>query len=129
MDFNYLDEYDGQKVGVWHDTPVYAVTSKWLKANPQTDVAFVVYDDGNKFIYKGKVIGIVSNRGEVQEESRGYHYDYFKTETNPTEVKVRAKESSVEVGTPDVGIDTLDAFFAGLSAPIDAFLANAAKEN
>ena len=133
VDFNYLDEYDGQKVGVWHDTPVYAVTSKWLKANPQTDVAFVVYDDGNKFVFKGKVIGVISGKGQVQEETRGYHYDYFKTSSAPTptaEVKVRAadiKESTVEVGIPDVGLDTLDSFFSELSAPIDEFLATAAK--
>ena len=31
---------------------------------------------------------------------------------------------TIEVGIPDVGID---AFFAGLSAPIDEFLATAAK--
>ena len=131
MDFTFLEQYDGQKVGVWHDTPVYAVSSDWLKANPRTDIAFVVYDDGNKFIYKGKVTGIVSNRGEVQEETRRYRYGCFETETNATPiVKVRAadiKESAVEVGIPDVGLDTLDAFFAGLSAPIDAFLATAAK--
>ena len=132
MDFAFLEQYDGQKVGVWHDTPVYAVSSSWLKSNPDTKMAYVVYDDSNKFIFKGKVIGMVSNKGEVQEETRGYHYDYFETETKATPtVKVRAadiKESAVEVGIPDVGIDTLDAFFAGLSAPIDAFLANAAKE-
>ena len=132
MDFNYLDEYDSQKVGLWHDTPVYAVTSKWLKANPQTDVAFVVYDDGNKFVYKGKVIGVISGKGEVQEDTRGYHYDYFKTTSTPaTEVKARAadiKESSVEIGIPDVGLDTLDSFFSGLNASVDAFLATAAKE-
>ena len=133
MDFAFLEQYDGQKVGVWHDTPVYAVASDWLKANPRTDVAFVVYDDNNKFVYQGKVIGTISRRGEVQEETRGYHYDFFKTATKSTsavEVKVRAadiKESAVEVGIPDVGLDTLDAFFAGLSAPIDAFLATAAK--
>ncbi len=130
MDFASLEQCDGQRVGAWHDTNVYAVSSDWLKANPRTDIAFVVYDDGNKFIYKGKVIGIVSNRGEVQEESRGYHYDYFKTETKPTEVKVRAaniKESAVEVGIPDVGLDTLDAFFTGLNTHVDAFLATAAK--
>ena len=132
MDFTFLEQYDGKKVGLWHDTPVYAVSSSWLKSNPDTKMAYVVYDDSNKFIFKGKVIGMVSNKGKDQEESRGYHYDYFKTETKPTEVKVRAaniKENAVEVGIPDVGIDTLDAFFAELSAPIDAFLANAAKEN
>ena len=125
MDFAFLEQYDGKKVGVWHDTPVYAVSSSWLKANPNTKIAYIVYDDGNKFVFKGKVIGVVSNKGEVQEETRGYHYDYF--ETKPAEVKVRAKESAVEVGIPDVGLDTLDAFFAELSAPIDAFLATAAK--
>ena len=129
MDFAFLEQYDGQKVGVWHDTPVYAVSSSWLKANPRTDIAFVVYDDGNKFIYKGKVTGVVSNRGEVQEETRGYHYDYFNTSTQPkTEVKVKPA-TTIEMGTPDVGLDTLDAFFAELSAPIDAFLATAAKPN
>ena len=61
----------------------------------------------------------------AQEETRGYHYDYF--ETKPAEVEVKAKESTIEVGIPDVGLDTLDTFFAGLSAPIDAFLATAAK--
>ena len=133
MDFNYLDEYDGQRVGLWHDTPIYAANSAWLKANPRTDVAFIVYDDCNKFVFKGKVIGTVSGKGQVQEETRGYHYDYFKTNTTiaPTaEAKVKAaniKETAVEVGIPDVGLDTLDAFFSGLNTAVDAFLATAAK--
>lgn len=131
MDFAFLEQYDGQKVGVWYDTPVYAVASDWLKANPRTDVAFVVYDDDNKFIYKGKVVGVISKKGEVQEETRGYHYDYFAAPVAKAEVKVRAanvKETDVEVGIPDIGLDTLDAFFAELSAPIDEFLATAANK-
>lgn len=63
MDFTFLEQYDGKKVGVWHGTPVYAVSSSWLKSNPDTKMAYVVYDDSNKFIYKGKVVGTVSNRG------------------------------------------------------------------
>ena len=56
------------------------------------------------------------------------HYDYFNTPSQPkTEVKV--KPATIEAGTPEVGLDKLDAFFAGLSAPIDEFLATAAKTN
>ena len=131
LDFEFLEQYDGKKVRDWHNTPVYAVSSDWLRANPRTDVAFVLYDDNNKFVYQGKVIGVMSSKGLVQEETRGYHYDFFKTATkNTPAVKVRAadiKESSVEVGIPDVGLDTLDAFFTGLNTYVDAFLATAAK--
>ena len=101
MDVAFLEQYDGKKVGVWHNTPVYAVSSSWLKSNPDTKMAYIVYDDSNKFIFKGKVIGMVSNKGEVQEETRGYHYDYFNTPSQPkTEVKVKPA-TTIEMGIPD----------------------------
>lgn len=123
VDFAFLEQYDGKKVAMaWY--PRICGFFLLVKSNPDTKMAYVVYDDSNKFIFKGKVIGTVSNRGEVQEETRGYHYDYFNTPSQPkTEVKVKPA-TTIEMGTPDVGLDKLDDFFAGLSAPIDAFFSH-----
>lgn len=41
------------------------------------------------------------SKPEVQEETRGYHYDYFNTPSQPkTEVKVKP-DTTIEMGIPD----------------------------
>ena len=74
FDYKTLERNNGEKVGVFRDWNVIATTKKAYFNRENTQGAYLIYDDGNKLVFNGKVCGTIGIDGKVNYGKAEYRY-------------------------------------------------------
>lgn len=110
---------EGRRIGGWKGLNVYAISK--YKYDGTNNAYYVLYDDDNTLVYKGKVYGSISESGEVTEVTKPY--SYFTPKKKNTEVPVPAK--TVPATSYSVTMSS-DEYFSKLDREINELLAEVA---
>lgn len=69
-----LKKNNGEKVGVFRNWNVIATTKKEFFNRENTQGAYLIWDDCNKLVFNGKVVGRISENGRVEYIESEYRY-------------------------------------------------------
>lgn len=113
FDVKTLKKNNGEKVGVFRNWNVIATTKKEFFNRKNTQGAYLIWDDRNKLVFNGKVVGRISENGRVEYIESEYRYvKPVLQEEKPQTANV------VALGSEDVGLskrtladDILDSAF------------------
>lgn len=115
FDTKTLKENNGEKVGVFRNWNVIATTKKEFFNREDTQGAYLIWDDCNKLVFNGKVVGRISENGRVEYIESEYRYVRPVLEQKPAD---NYTERSVALGSEDVDLskrtladDILDSAF------------------
>ena len=115
FDTKTLKENNGEKVGVFRNWNVIATTKKEFFNREDTRGAYLIWDDCNKLVFNGKVVGRISENGRVEYIESEYRYVRPVLEQKPAD---NYTERSVALGSEDVDLskrtladDILDSAF------------------
>ena len=114
-----LKKNDGEKVGVFRNWNVIATTKKDFFNRENTQGAYLIWDDCNKLVFNGKVLGRITEQGKVEYIENEYRYVKPIPEERPrTTSDTRALVDGVAPGSEDVDLskrtladDILDSVF------------------
>lgn len=99
FDAKTLKENNGEKVGVFRNWNVIATTKKEFFNRENTQGAYLIWDDCNKLVFNGKVVGRITEQGKVNYIENEYRYVKPVLEEKPQVV------SSVAPGSEDVDLN------------------------
>ena len=109
-----LKKNNGEKVGVFRNWNVIAITKKEFFNREDTRGAYLIWDDCNKLVFNGKVLGRITEQGKVEYIESEYRYVKPVSETSDTSALV----DGVAPGSEDVDLskrtladDILDSAF------------------
>ena len=109
-----LKKNNGEKVGVFRNWNVIAITKKEFFNREDTQGAYLIWDDCNKLVFNGKVLGRITEQGKVEYIESEYRYVKPVSETSGTSALV----DGVAPGSEDVDLskrtladDILDSAF------------------
>lgn len=112
FDAKTLKENNGEKVGVFRNWNVIATTKKEFFNREDTRGAYLIWDDCNKLVFHGKVLGRINEQGRVEYIENEYSYVRPVIEERPQ------ANNSVAPGSEDVDLskrtladDILDSAF------------------
>ena len=74
FDTKTLKENNGEKVGVFRNCNVIATTKKEFFNRENTQGAYLIWDDCNKLVFNGKVVGRITENGKVEYIESEYRY-------------------------------------------------------
>lgn len=74
FDIETLKKNNGEKVGVFRNWNVIATTKKEFFNRENTQGAYLIWDDCNKLVFNGKVVGRISENGRVEYIGSEYRY-------------------------------------------------------
>ena len=119
FDTKTLKENDGEKVGVFRNWNVIATTKKDFFNRENTQGAYLIWDDCNKLVFNGKVLGRITEQGKVEYIENEYRYVKPVLEKQPqTTSDTSALVDGVAPGSEDVDLskrtladDILDSVF------------------
>lgn len=107
-----LKKNNGEKVGVFRNWNVIATTKKEFFNRENTQGAYLIWDDCNKLVFNGKVVGRITEQGRVEYIESEYRYVKPVLEEKPQATNV------VTLGSEDVDLskrtladDILDSAF------------------
>ena len=110
-----LKKNNGEKVGVFRNWNVIATTKKEFFNRENTQGAYLIWDDCNKLVFNGKVVGRITENGKVEYIESEYRYVKPVIEEKPAD---NYTERSVALGSEDVDLskrtladDILDSAF------------------
>lgn len=69
-----LKKNNGEKVGVFRNWNVIATTKKEFFNREDTRGAYLIWDDCNKLVFHGKVVGRITENGRVEYIESEYRY-------------------------------------------------------
>lgn len=95
-----LKKNNGEKVGVFRNWNVIATTKKEFFNRENTQGAYLIWDDCNKLVFNGKVVGRISENGRVEYIESEYRYVKPVLETSGTSALV----DEVAPGSEDVDL-------------------------
>lgn len=117
FDTKTLKENNGEKVGVFRNWNVIATTKKEFFNREDTRGAYLIWDDCNKLVFHGKVLGRINEQGRVEYIENEYSYVRSVLEEKPTS-GTSALVDGVASGSEDVDLskrtladDILDSAF------------------
>lgn len=84
FDAKTLKENNGEKVGVFRNWNVIATTKKEFFNREDTRGAYLIWDDCNKLVFHGKVLGRITEQGKVEYIENEYSYVRPVLETSGT---------------------------------------------
>lgn len=112
FDVETLKKNNGEKVGVFRNWNVIATTKKEFFNRENTQGAYLIWDDCNKLVFNGKVVGRITENGRVEYIESEYRYVKPVLEEKPQATNV------VTLGSEDVDLskrtladDILDSAF------------------
>lgn len=112
FDVETLKKNNGEKVGVFRNWNVIATTKKEFFNRENTQGAYLIWDDCNKLVFNGKVVGRITEQGRVEYIESEYRYVKPVLEEKPQATNV------VTLGSEDVDLskrtladDILDSAF------------------
>lgn len=114
-----LKKNNGEKVGVFRNWNVIATTKKEFFNRENTQGAYLIWDDCNKLVFNGKVVGRITEQGKVNYIESEYRYVRPVLEERPqTTSDTSALVDVVASGSEDVDLskrtladDILDSAF------------------
>ena len=119
FDVETLKKNNGEKVGVFRNWNVIATTKKEFFNRENTRGAYLIWDDCNKLVFHGKVLGRITEQGKVEYIENEYSYVRPVLEERPqTTSDMSALVDVVASGSEDVDLskrtladDILDSAF------------------
>lgn len=119
FDTKTLKENDGEKVGVFRNWNVIATTKKDFFNRENAQGAYLIWDDCNKLVFNGKVLGRITEQGKIEYIENEYRYVKPVLEKQPqTTSDTSASVDGVASGSEDVDLskrtladDILDSVF------------------
>lgn len=110
-----LKKNNGEKVGVFHNWNVIATTKKEFFNREDTRGAYLIWDDCNKLVFNGKVLGRITEQGKVEYIESEYRYVKpvieERTADNYTEKTVALGSENVDLSKRTLADDILDSAF------------------
>lgn len=114
-----LKKNNGEKVGVFCNWNVIATTKKEFFNRENTQGAYLIWDDCNKLVFNGKVLGRITEQGKIEYIENEYRYVKPVLEKQPqTTSDTSALVDGVALGSEDVDLskrtladDILDSVF------------------
>lgn len=107
-----LKKNNGEKVGVFRNWNVIATTKKEFFNRENTQGAYLIWDDCNKLVFNGKVVGRISENGRVEYIESEYRYVKPVIEERPQTTNVVAPGSDdVDLSKRTLADDILDSAF------------------
>lgn len=116
FDTKTLKENNGEKVGVFRNWNVIATTKKEFFNREDTRGAYLIWDDCNKLVFHGKVLGRINEQGRVEYIENEYSYVKPVLEEQPqttsgTSVLVASGSEDVDLSKRTLADDILDSAF------------------
>ena len=114
FDTKTLKENNGEKVGVFRNWNVIATTKKEFFNREDTRGAYLIWDDCNKLVFHGKVLGRITEQGRVEYIENEYSYVRPVLETSGTSALVNGVASGsedVDLSKRTLADDILDSAF------------------
>lgn len=114
FDTKTLKENNGEKVGVFRNWNVIATTKKEFFNREDTRGAYLIWDDCNKLVFNGKVLGRISEQGKVEYIESEYRYVKPVLETSGTSAlvdEVAPGSEDVDLSKRTLADDILDSAF------------------
>ena len=115
FDTKTLKENNGEKVGVFRNWNVIATTKKEFFNRENTQGAYLIWDDCNKLVFNGKVLGRITEQGKVEYIESEYRYVKpvieERTADNYTEKTVALGSENVDLTKRTLADDILDSAF------------------
>ncbi len=110
-----LKKNNGEKVGVFRNWNVIATTKKEFFNRENTQGAYLIWDDCNKLVFNGKVVGRITETGRVEYIENEYRYVKpileEKSADNYTERTVAPGSEDVDLSKRTLADDILDSAF------------------
>lgn len=109
-----LKKNNGEKVGVFRNWNVIATTKKEFFNRENTQGAYLIWDDCNKLVFNGKVLGRITEQGKVEYIESEYRYVKPVLETSGTSALVDGVASGsedVDLSKRTLADDILDSAF------------------
>lgn len=112
FDVETLKKNNGEKVGVFRNWNVIATTKKEFFNRENTQGAYLIWDDCNKLVFNGKVVGRITENGRVEYIESEYRYVKPVFEERPQATNVVALGSEdVDLSKRTLADDILDSAF------------------
>lgn len=114
FDTKTLKENNGEKVGVFRNWNVIATTKKEFFNRENTQGAYLIWDDCNKLVLNGKVLGRITEQGKVEYIESEYRYVKPVLETSGTSAlvdEVAPGSEDVDLSKRTLADDILDSAF------------------
>nr|DAU68872.1 MAG TPA: hypothetical protein [Caudoviricetes sp.] len=112
FDTKTLKENNGEKVGVFRNWNVIATTKKEFFNRENTQGAYLIWDDCNKLVFNGKVLGRITEQGKVEYIESEYRYVKPVLEEKPQATNSVAPGSEdVDLSKRTLADDILDSAF------------------
>lgn len=111
-----LKKNDGEKVGVFRNWNVIATTKKDFFNRENTQGAYLIWDDCNKLVFNGKVLGRITEQGKIEYIENEYRYVKPALEKQPqttsdTSALVTSGSEDVDLSKRTLADDILDSVF------------------
>lgn len=110
-----LKKNNGEKEGVFRNWNVIATTKKEFFNRENTQGAYLIWDDCNKLVFNGKVLGRITEQGKVEYIESEYRYVKpvieERTADNYTEKTVALGSENVDLTKRTLADDILDSAF------------------
>lgn len=111
-----LKKNNGEKVGVFRNWNVIATTKKEFFNREDTRGAYLIWDDCNKLVFHGKVLGRITEQGRVEYIENEYSYVRPVLEERPqttsdTSALVASGSEDVDLSKRTLADDILDSAF------------------
>ena len=113
FDTKTLKENNGEKVGVFRNWNVIATTKKEFFNRENTQGAYLIWDDCNKLVFNGKVLGRITEQGKIEYIENEYRY-VKPAPTSDTSALVNGVASGsedVDLSKRTLADDILDSVF------------------
>lgn len=112
FDTKTLKENNGEKVGVFRNQNVIATTKKEFFNRENTQGAYLIWDDCNKLVFNGKVLGRITEQGRVEYIESEYRYVKPVLDEKPQVVNsVASGSEDVDLSKRTLADDILDSAF------------------
>lgn len=112
FDTKTLKENNGEKVGVFRNWNVIATTKKEFFNRENAQGVYLIWDDCNKLVFNGKVLGRITEQGRVEYIKSEYSYVRPVLEERPQVVNSVAPGSDdVDLSKRTLADDILDSVF------------------
>ena len=110
-----LKKNNGEKVGVFRNWNVIATTKKEFFNRENMQGAYLIWDDCNKLVFNGKVVGRISENGRVEYIESEYRYVkpvlQEQSADNYTKKTVALGSEDVDLTKRTLADDILDSAF------------------
>lgn len=113
-----LKKNNGEKVGIFRNWNVIATTKKEFFNRENTQGAYLIWDDCNKLVFNGKVLGRITEQGKVEYIESEYRYvkpvieeRLQKTSDTSALVNVASGSEDVDLSKRTLADDILDSAF------------------